>query len=330
MQRLLKTIIITLALCLPTVVLAQSSGDKLYNEGLALQKTQTIQAQKGAIAKFSSAKKLYDSAAKKKQCDNAIAVSQNIIATLSKGGGGGAAVGGKGRNAKGQKQTKEPVAPAKHLSLSHTSLTMDKDGQSGLVNVDTNDGTWIVEAIGDGSGEVFATVRKKSDTQFEVTCSNNPSTSVRKQTIIVKTQSQEKRLTVTQEGKPVMLSVEKTLVEFKLKGGDKTIDVYCNSDETINGNNMQNWRVIEKPEWCEVLFEVKKEKGKALQLLDKGVDFVTSKSKVADDPSMKTTCMKIVVMGLAKNSPEAATGLKGEIIIGAGQQRAKVMVIQKK
>ena len=64
-------------------IMAQNSGDRLYSQGLELQKRQTVQAQKSAIAKFQSAKKLYDSAAKKKQCDDAITVSNNIIKTIS-------------------------------------------------------------------------------------------------------------------------------------------------------------------------------------------------------------------------------------------------------
>ena len=61
-----------------SVMFAQSSGDKLYNQGLALQKTMTVAAQNQAISKFSSAKKLYDSKAKKAQCDQAISVRQSV------------------------------------------------------------------------------------------------------------------------------------------------------------------------------------------------------------------------------------------------------------
>ena len=82
-----------------TLMFAQSSGDKLYNQGLQLQKTMTIQSQNQAISKFNSAKKLYDSAAKKAQCDQAISVSRNIIAKL--GGGGGSPRPGGGGNKPG-------------------------------------------------------------------------------------------------------------------------------------------------------------------------------------------------------------------------------------
>ena len=83
MKYFLKHIFIFVLLGIVNPVNAQTSGDRLYSQGLELQKKQTIQSQKSAIAKFQSAKKLYDSAAKKKQCDDAIAVSNNIIKTIS-------------------------------------------------------------------------------------------------------------------------------------------------------------------------------------------------------------------------------------------------------
>lgn len=69
-------------MCSLAVVAQTSSGDKLYNQGLELQKTMTVQSQNAAIGKFTSAKKLYDSQTKKNQCDQAIAVSRRIIKTL--------------------------------------------------------------------------------------------------------------------------------------------------------------------------------------------------------------------------------------------------------
>lgn len=59
-----------------------AQADKLYSEGLSLQKIMTVKSQKAAIAKFTSAKKLYDSAANKKKCDNAISKSKRIIKEL--------------------------------------------------------------------------------------------------------------------------------------------------------------------------------------------------------------------------------------------------------
>ena len=83
MRIFIKIIIICVMLGFAGTTVAQSSGDKLYSQGLELQKKQTVQSQKSAIAKFQSAKKLYDSAAKKKLCDDAIAVSNNIIKSIS-------------------------------------------------------------------------------------------------------------------------------------------------------------------------------------------------------------------------------------------------------
>lgn len=62
---------------------AQNAGDRLFADGQKLQLTQTVKAQNLAIAKFRSAKKAYDSAAKKAMCDNQIAICQNNIKTIS-------------------------------------------------------------------------------------------------------------------------------------------------------------------------------------------------------------------------------------------------------
>ena len=82
LRNTLKILIVFAMLIVANPLMAQTSGDKLYSQGLELQKKQTVQSQKAAIAKFQSAKKLYDSAVKKKQCDDAIAVSNNIIKGL--------------------------------------------------------------------------------------------------------------------------------------------------------------------------------------------------------------------------------------------------------
>lgn len=57
-----RTLIVFAMIMLSSTTVAQTSGDKLYSQGLELQKKQTVQAQRSAISKFASAKKLYDSA----------------------------------------------------------------------------------------------------------------------------------------------------------------------------------------------------------------------------------------------------------------------------
>lgn len=63
-------------------VCAQSAADKLFNEGIKLQKTRTEASQNAAIKKFKAAKISYDSAAKKKSCDTQISKCNKIIEEL--------------------------------------------------------------------------------------------------------------------------------------------------------------------------------------------------------------------------------------------------------
>lgn len=62
---------------------AQSIGDKLFAQGQKLQMVQTVKSQNLAISKFVAAQKAYDSSAKKKMCDNQIAICKSNIKTLS-------------------------------------------------------------------------------------------------------------------------------------------------------------------------------------------------------------------------------------------------------
>ena len=77
----------TIAKLLLTVVIAvlslqanaQTAGDRLFAQGQKLQLKQTVSSQKQAIAKFSAAKKAYDSSTKKAMCDNQIAICRSNI-----------------------------------------------------------------------------------------------------------------------------------------------------------------------------------------------------------------------------------------------------------
>lgn len=61
---------------------AQTAGERLFAEGQKLQMTQTVSAQNKAIAKFTAAKKAFDSATKKSMCDNQIKICRNNISTI--------------------------------------------------------------------------------------------------------------------------------------------------------------------------------------------------------------------------------------------------------
>lgn len=61
----------------------KTSAEKFYNQGVILMKTQTIEAQKKAIAAFRNAKIAYDSQQKKRLCDKQITICNNRIGRLT-------------------------------------------------------------------------------------------------------------------------------------------------------------------------------------------------------------------------------------------------------
>ncbi len=79
-----KTLLVVVMTGCSLLCQAQSAGDKLYAQGQELQKTQTVNAQNKAIAKYQQAKKAYDSTTKKNQCDSQIEICRNTIKSLSK------------------------------------------------------------------------------------------------------------------------------------------------------------------------------------------------------------------------------------------------------
>jgi len=304
---------------------AQTSGDRLYNQGLELQKRQTVAAQNSAIVKFRSAKKLYDSAVKKKQCDNAIQVSLNIIKSLKRGT---TSYYGKTRTGKGySNQTAPEPEPETTLSLSNTSLNIDNNYKTISINVTTNASEWSVAPVSNSDGTSFLSVNKDEDNNsFEIVCPSNSTTQKRSQEVEVTAGIKRKRVSIEQEGKPITLVAEKSLLEFPHKGGNKTMEVYCNSDAIVKENYNQNWKVVSKPQWVDIVVEAKKTKNFLGKVADFATDLVKSNVSVADDPNIKTSTIKVVVNSIPKKNTE---GRKGEIVLGSGKQQIAIMIIQK-
>lgn len=303
-------------LCISKPADAQSSGDRLYSQGLELQKKQTVQSQKSAIAKFKSAKKLYDSAAKKKQCDDAIAVSNNIIKTISTN-----------KNSRGNSQSdKTTDLKTSVLELSNEKLQLDCERKSVTVSLTTTEVEWSVTPITNDDGEAFISVNQhKDEKKFEIVCPANISTRQRSQSIEVRAGELKKILTVEQSGVPIILSVEKTVIEFSSKGGSKSIEVYSNSDSVEEDNNNRNWKIVSKPEWVSVIGEEFKEKGFLRKLSDKAKGLVKKGSASANAPSVITSVMKIVVASKPKNE----SSRNGDIVISSENQQATIIVQQK-
>lgn len=315
-MKFIRLILICIMLGIACHATAQSSGDRLYSQGLELQKKQTVQSQKSAISKFQSAKKLYDSAAKKKLCDDAIAVSNNIIKTISSNKGS--------RN--NSQNSKNADIKTTVLELSNEKLQLDCEPRSVTVSLTTTETEWNITPITNDDGVAFISVNQhKNEKSFEIVCTANNSTRQRSQDIEIRAGELKKILVVEQSGKPTILSVERTVVEFSSKGGSKSVEVYSNSDSSEEDNNNRNWKIVSKPEWVSVIGEEFKEKGFLGMLGDKAKGLVKKASASADDPSVVTSVMKIVVASKPKNE----SSRNGDIVISSENQQATIIVQQK-
>ena len=312
--RTIRLISLCMMLMATGAAMAQSSGDRLYSQGLDLQKTQTEKAQNQAISKFQSAKKLYDSKAKKKQCDDAIAVSRSIIKSIHSGGGRTRVV-------------REVVPAAKQavLELSNEKLQLTSSPSPVNITVSTTEDEWTVTPIANDNGESFVSLRKSQDGSFfEVICSENTKTASRQQTVEVRAADLKRELVVEQSGRPVKFSVETNMIEFNSKGGKKSVDVYSNSDILVAENNNLNWEVLSAPSWITVVGEEKKEAGVVGKFVKKAKNLVVKESEMATAEGVVVSVMKIVV---AKKSP-TAPARKDEIILKSADQQFTVVVYQ--
>lgn len=312
-----------------SVAFAQSSGDKLYNQGLQLQKTMTKAAQNSAIAKFNSAKKLYDSAAKKAQCDQAIAVSRNIIASLS----GNSKVTGTGNKRNGNKdgktETVEEVKPV--LTLSNSEFNLDLNARTITVTVNTNIKDWTVTASACEDGSSFITASKSGDDTVNIRVSENPSTIIREQKVIVSGDGLTREVMVTQTGRRIELDASEKLFNFKEKGGSKKFNVSCNSDYVYEQNSDENWYVESRPSWVKIVLNEKKDKNKVQELGGKVTDKLTSIFKGKnknDDPTLVKTSVTLSCDHLVPGSIEAHDGRKGEVVIVSGDKKVILYITQ--
>ena len=317
----LKSVATILLLMVATTVSAQSNGDKLFMEGQTLQQKQTIASQNQAIKKFEAAKVVYASADKKKMCDNQIAICNNNISSLKRASTKGS---------KEKKQAETAVQEVK-LSLSKNFILFDGD-KKGVYSIAVTAPSieWSFKSSEGIEGEEnYVKATRSSDAKsIDIEVEANPSTLERHQSFIVSYESTTDTLLVSQSGKEVMLSTSSNLVEFKLKGGSKSIELYTNSDSIITSNNGLTWYVESKPEWIETSVEVSKEKsavGKGLSAL-KGL--VSSKAKAATAADVKNSIVKIVALALPKSDPSYSSGRKGEIVFASQDKTYKITVIQ--
>ena len=299
---------------------AQSNGDKLFMEGQNFQQKQTIASQYQAIKKFEAAKVVYTTADKKKMCDNQIAICNNNISSLKRA------------SSKGYREKRQTVvAEEVKLSLSKNFIMFDgdKEGMSSIA-VTAPSIEWTFKSSEGIEGEEnFVRASRSSDAKsIDIEVEANPSTLTRHQSFVVTYGSTTDTLLVSQSGKDVTLSTNSNLVEFKLKGGKKSIELYTNSDSIIASNNGLTWYIESKPEWIETNVEVKKEKsvvGKGLSVLKR---LVSRKAEAATSTDAVTSIVNIIARPLPKNDPSYSSGRTGEIIFASQDKTYKITIIQ--
>ena len=229
-------------------------------------------------------------------------------------------------------KAKKTTAPQEvKLSLSQNRISFDGD-KNGISNVAVTAPTieWTFNSPEGIEGEEnYVRATRSSDAKsINLEVEANTSTLERHQSFVISHGNQTDTLIVSQSGKEVTLSTNTNLVEFKLKGGNKSIELYTNSDSTITSNNGLTWYVESKPEWIETTVEVNKKKsvvGKGLSAL-RGLVSGTAKAATAAD--VKTSTVKIVALGLPKSDPSYSTGRKGEIVFASQDKTYKITVIQ--
>ena len=312
----LRFFLACLLLLLSVTVKAQSSGDRLYSQGLEFQKKQTVQDQRNAISKFRSAKRLYDSDAKKKQCDDAIKVSENIINNLQSS----SAIGG--RNRRGTATT--PQQRDTMLRLATDRVEWDCAAHNTKISVTCSEENWTATPLPATVDFVKVTINS-AEGHFEVSCTPNETTDSRQQQVEVSAGSMSRIFTVLQEGKPTILRISTASLEFTSRGGTKSVDVFSNSSESNQENNYQNWRVESKPDWLTVVGETPKQKNALGRVFDKVTAVFANEPELIEDPNVVGSVMKIVVNSKVKNSVSRT----GEVIISSGNQQVKVVVLQK-
>lgn len=310
-----KVVCTLLTLLISAVALAQTNGDKLFGEGQLLQKRQSVSSQTLAIKKFQAAKIAYTTADKKTMCDNQIDICNNNIRSIRKIG----------------KTAKVVAAPV--LTLGKTVVEFEGES-NGVINIPVKASTkdWsfsVAEGIEGEQAFVHVTCTPDS-TSLDIAADPNLTTLARHQSVEVACGDSTQILMVKQTGKKVTLSTGKNLVEFALKGGSKSLEIYCNSDSIVADNNEHNWYVESKPEWIEVTAEVKKNKS----LLNKGLaaikGVVSNTAAATNAEDVKESAAKLTAEPLVPGDESYAKGRKGEIIFASQDRRYKVIVTQHK
>ncbi len=301
-----------------SVAMAQSAADRLYNQGLQLQKTLTVSSQKAAIYKFQGAKKLYDSAQKKAMCDNAIAVSRNIIKNA------GSVRSPRHTPKDNNKEVEHPVKKLT-LSVSNSEFNLKNPGVQLTVTVAASDSDWEVALEQPKTGKSFVSAKRTGDNTITIDVERNNSYRTRTQNVVVRLDNLERTIVVNQKGQEANLDADPLKLEFKTGGQTKDLVVYCDSDVEYEDNQGCNWFIVSQPEWVNVVVENGSSKE---NLADKLKSWFNRKKKIPEN--MLPTKVQIQCLELTKGAGAAyRNGRTDYLVLGSGEKEIKILIIQK-
>lgn len=292
-------------LCTACPLYAQTSrGDQLFAEGQAFQKKKQYQK---AIAKYKAAKVAYTSLEKKQMCDDQIKLCKPTTVSTTK-------------DDVIEQQKKDSLV----ISSKHITFEADKEGTV-EISVITGDSCWNVDTTTRIYGDsAFTTVKKTSDGKgMRIYTGINNTTLARHQHIFITTSECRDTIFVEQKGKNVTLRTNENILNYKKKGGSKSIEVITNSDSIVASNNNECWYVESKPDWIEANVDMTVQTSTANLM-----NLLSTKAKVTLSADEKASKLSITVVPLLKTDSEYSIGRKGEVVIAAQSRKYKIIVVQ--
>ena len=203
MKQMHKLYIVVLMICFSVTIKAQSAGDRLFKQGQELQMKQNVKSQNLAIAKFSAAKKAYDSADKKKMCDNQIKICKNNIITLRKNTATRKNNAPEVKEEKQAEPAEEPQTDPVVLSLSVSTIEFKSSGKKDdnhQVTVNCNYDNWTYEC------PEWINVTQNGNT-LTLTASGNETGEERSCIFVVKCNDKKAELMIYQKAKFSLKSI---------------------------------------------------------------------------------------------------------------------------
>ncbi len=199
----LKFVLVFIILCFSVISNAQSAGDRLFKQGQELQMKQTEKSQNQAIAKFTAAKKAYDSADKKAMCDNQIKICKNNIITIRRNVAERKKVVAQEKDEETALPEPEPQKDPVSLSLSISTIEFKPSGKKDdnhQVTVNCNYNNWTYET------PEWINITKNGNV-LTLTASSNDTGEERSAVLVVECEGTKAELMIYQKAKFSLKSI---------------------------------------------------------------------------------------------------------------------------